>query len=101
VVFGLVDHVLDTLVEEQWGHELLCIAARVGCLPMIQRLLNRAQHRPTLRAELLRSSNSIGEAVLGSHVGVVDCLLGEEAPQINRDAILQLLREYTTIELRS
>jgi hypothetical protein len=40
--FDLVDHVLHALVSEQRGHELLCVAARAGCLPLMQRLLDRA-----------------------------------------------------------
>ncbi|KAF2472361.1 uncharacterized protein BDR25DRAFT_341809 [Lindgomyces ingoldianus] len=78
VAFDLVDCVSDTLVEEQWGSELLCTAARAGCLPVIQRLLNQAQQKADLRTELLRGFQSIGEAVLGNHVGVVEYLLEEE-----------------------
>ncbi|CAN9290739.1 unnamed protein product [Alternaria alternata] len=33
--FSLVDSVLDTMVEEQWAHELLCIAAGSGCILMV------------------------------------------------------------------
>ncbi|KAF2678070.1 hypothetical protein K458DRAFT_423476 [Lentithecium fluviatile CBS 122367] len=78
LVFDLIDHVLDTLVEEQWGSELLCIAARSGCMPMVQRLLNRAQNKVELWNELMRGRQLIGEAVLGNHVDVVECFLGEE-----------------------
>ena len=78
VAFDLVDHTLDTLVQEQWGNKLLCIAARAGCMPVIQRLLNRAQHMAELRTELLRGFQSIGEAVLGNHTDVVEYLLGQE-----------------------
>lgn len=78
VVFDLVDYMLDTLVEEKWGNELLCIAARAGCIPMIRRLLNRAQHKAELRTELLCGFPSIGQAVLGNHIGVVEYLLKEE-----------------------
>ncbi|KAF2267298.1 hypothetical protein CC78DRAFT_490454 [Lojkania enalia] len=78
VAFDLIDCVLDTLVEEQWGNKLLCIAARAGCMPVIQRLFNRAQYKSELRTELLRGFQSIGEAVLGNHVGVVEYLLREE-----------------------
>ncbi|EKG09569.1 NACHT nucleoside triphosphatase [Macrophomina phaseolina MS6] len=78
VVFELVDYILDTLVEEKWGNELLCIAARAGCMPMIHRLLYRARHKPELKTELLRGFQSIGQAVLGNHTGVVEYLLREE-----------------------
>ncbi|KAL5371373.1 hypothetical protein DPSP01_014309 [Paraphaeosphaeria sporulosa] len=78
VAFDLVNEVLDTLVKEQWGNELLCIAARAGCMPMIQRLLKHAQRKAELKTELLRGSPSIGEAVLGNHTDVVECLLSED-----------------------
>ena len=76
--FELVDYMLDTIVREQWGNELFCMAARAGCLPMIQLLLERAQQKTELRAELLRGFRSIGEAVLGNHTEVVEYLLGQE-----------------------
>ena len=78
VAFELVDHMLDTIVREQWGSELFCIAARAGCMPMIQRLLDRAQHKTELRTELLRGVQSIAEAVLGNHTDTVEYLLGQE-----------------------
>ncbi|KIX03675.1 uncharacterized protein Z518_07228 [Rhinocladiella mackenziei CBS 650.93] len=78
VAFELVDYALDSLVEKQWGREILCIAARAGCMPMIQHLLGRAQHKPELRTELLRGFQSIGEAILGNHTDVVEYLLEQE-----------------------
>ena len=78
VAFKLVDYTLDTIVREQWGNELFCVAARAGCMPMIQHLLDKAQHKTELRTELLRGFQSIGEAVLGNHTDVVEYLLGEE-----------------------
>lgn len=92
LVFDLVEYVLNTLVQEQWGNELLCMAASAGCIPIIQRLMDRAQHQAELRTELLRGvrrdrqlrsfgksvHQSIGEAVLGNHVDVVDYLLGRK-----------------------
>lgn len=91
-VFDLIEHTLRTLVQEKWGNELLCIAASAGCLPIIQRLMERAQHQAELRTELLRGirrdrksrsfgksvHQSIGEAVLGNHVDVVDYLLEQK-----------------------
>lgn len=76
--FSLVDSVLDTMVEEQWGHELLCIAARSGCMPMVQRLLSQAQRKAELKTELLRAFQSLGNAVLGNHLDTVECILREE-----------------------
>jgi hypothetical protein len=78
VAFELIDYMLDTIVREQWGNKLFGIAARAGCMPMIQHLLDRAQHKTQLRTELLRSFHSIGEAVLGNHTDVVEYLLGQE-----------------------
>ncbi|KAK6365425.1 hypothetical protein LTR64_008794 [Lithohypha guttulata] len=78
VAFDLVDIVSSRLVQEKWGSELLCMAARAGCMPLIQHLLNAAQHDSELKAELLRGSQSIADAVLGDHVHVVQCLLEQE-----------------------
>jgi hypothetical protein len=90
--FNLVDHVLDELVQQQSGNELLCMAASAGCMPIIRRLMTGARHGMEIRAELLRDTRreqllssvgrplhqSIGEAVYGNHVEVVEYLLGEE-----------------------
>jgi hypothetical protein len=54
LVFDLVDYVSDTLVQEQWGNELLCVAAGAGCMPIIRRLITSSQHKVELRSELLR-----------------------------------------------
>jgi hypothetical protein len=92
VVFDLVDDVLDILVKEQWGNELLCVAASMGCMPIIRRLMDRAQHKAELKTELLRGSprqlqsmsfgkpvhQSIGKAVLGNHIDVVEYFLGQQ-----------------------
>ncbi|KAF1344930.1 hypothetical protein BDV97DRAFT_379781 [Delphinella strobiligena] len=76
-VLDLVDLVSDTMVEEYWANEMLCRAARVGCMPIIERLMIRAQHERKLSNELLQHQ-SIGEAVLGNHVDVVKYLLGQK-----------------------
>lgn len=83
MAFELVDHALGSLIEEQWAHELLCIAARAGCMPMIQHLLGRAQHQTELRIELLCGFQSIGEAVLGNHPDVVAYLLGQPGFEVH------------------
>ncbi|KFZ04192.1 hypothetical protein V502_10338 [Pseudogymnoascus sp. VKM F-4520 (FW-2644)] len=89
VVFDLVDDMSDILVKERWGNELMCMAASTGCMPIIQRLMERAQHKSELRTELLRGSQrglqtasrsrrvhqSIGEAILSNHVDVVEYLV--------------------------
>jgi len=92
LVFDSIDHLSDTLIQDHWANELLCIAARAGCMPIIQRLMIRAQHEEKLRTKLLRGDRSeqelpssgesvhqsIGEAVLGNHVNVVRYLLRQE-----------------------
>jgi ankyrin repeat protein len=89
VVFDLVGDVIDILVQERWGNELLCVAASAGCMPLIRRLMDRAQHNAELGAELMRETprephamsfsktahQSIGEAVLSNHVDTVQYLL--------------------------
>lgn len=85
--FNLVDEVLDALVNEQWGNELLCIAARAGCQPMIQRLLDRAQHMEKLRIELSRGSQPIGEAILGNRADVVGRLLSEKEREVHLQSL--------------
>lgn len=90
VVYDLVDSLSDKMVQEHWGNELLCMAARAGCMPIIRRLVTNAQQNVELRSELLREFRGeqqqpptfaepmrqpIGEAVLGNHVDVVECLL--------------------------
>jgi hypothetical protein len=89
-VFALVDVVLDLMVQGRWGNELLCVAANAGCMPIIRRLVNSARHNENLRGELFRGSRiepqwtvfepmhqSIGEAILGNHVNVVEYLIKE------------------------
>ncbi|TPX14511.1 uncharacterized protein E0L32_005475 [Thyridium curvatum] len=79
MVFSFLDDVYETMIKERWGHTLLRLAATTGCMPMIRRLMEAAQHQPQLRAELLEVSQSdhglIGAAVLGNHADVVGYLL--------------------------
>ncbi|KAL1890206.1 hypothetical protein Sste5346_008360, partial [Sporothrix stenoceras] len=53
-IFDLVDCVLDDMVHDGWGNELLCLASGSGCMPIVQRLIGAAQHKADLREELLR-----------------------------------------------
>lgn len=89
-LFALVDIVLELMVQGRWGNELLCLAASAGCMPIIQRLMDSARFNEELRSELLRGSRiepqwtmfepvhqSLGEAVLGNHIDVVECLVKE------------------------
>lgn len=70
------------MTEERWGSTLLSKAASVGCMPVVRRLFNAARHHVRLRNELLDMSRCenglIGTAVLGTHVDVVEYLLGQE-----------------------
>ncbi|RSL83776.1 hypothetical protein CEP51_004281 [Fusarium floridanum] len=88
--FDIINDIPDILVGEGWGNELLCLAASQGCLPVIERLMKIAQQNIDLKKELLREPQrqprslahrvhqSIGEAVLAGHVGVVEYLLQQE-----------------------
>lgn len=90
--FDIVDDLVDVLVRDQLGNELLCVAARGGCMPLVRRLLTQAGQNAELRKELLFGTRreqqldlparsvhqSIGEASLRDHVEVVEYLLGEE-----------------------
>ncbi|KAJ4308383.1 hypothetical protein N0V84_012133 [Fusarium piperis] len=53
-VFDHVDHVRDIMVQERWGNELLCVAAGAGCVPIVRRLMVRAQHDSELKNEFMR-----------------------------------------------
>lgn len=75
LAFSLVDHVSDRLVEDRWGYELLCVAARAGCVPMLRHLSDLAQRRPDLKFALLRESQSTEEHAIGNDVDVVGYLL--------------------------
>ena len=92
-VFDLVNEITDVLVREHWGNELLCSAARKGCMSMVKKLMEMARQKSELRIELLRGDQRklrhrssgkpmqqpIGEAVLGNQVEVVKYLLAQDA----------------------
>ena len=96
-MFDLVDYIFDTLVDKHCTNELLCMAARAGCIPIIQRLMIKTQHEKTLRTDLLcgirrgrefpsfgkPGHQSIGEAVMGNHVGMVEYLLGQDSIEVH------------------
>ncbi|KAJ5934388.1 hypothetical protein N7466_003935 [Penicillium verhagenii] len=85
IVFDLVYDLLDKLIEEHWGNELLCLAAGAGCIALVQRLLTSTQNNAELRKELFRGNSSfdksthqsIGRAVLGNHIDTVRYLLSD------------------------
>lgn len=56
--FGLVDQALAKLIHEQWENNLLRIAARTGCMPIIERLITNARHNTALTNELRREYRS-------------------------------------------
>ncbi len=82
VVFDLVHEATNLMVTEKWGNNLLCAASRNGCMPIIRRLMDRAQQQEELRAELLDESRPgigpLGEAVLEDHPDVVEYLLRQQ-----------------------
>ncbi|KAL2812448.1 hypothetical protein BDW59DRAFT_155281 [Aspergillus cavernicola] len=96
-VFDLINEVSYKMVQERWGNELLCVAAGADCLPIVQRLVTKAQHDAELRSELLHVSRlqqshvrigkpahqSIGEAVMGNHINMVEYLLEETAFEVH------------------
>jgi hypothetical protein len=87
LVFDLVDDVTEKMIEDHWGNKLFCFAAGAGCMPIVQRLMNSAQHSRELRGELLgtdvegrlspheeETHQSVGHAVLGNHSEIVGYL---------------------------
>lgn len=54
LIFDHVEYVLDIMVHEQWGNELLCVATGAGCMPVVRQLIARAQDNAELKNELLR-----------------------------------------------
>ncbi|KAL4727903.1 hypothetical protein ACLX1H_004600 [Fusarium chlamydosporum] len=83
-VFDIINDIPDILVGKGWGNELIYLATSQGCLPVIERLIELARNNIDLRQELLRGPRhssrslnprvlqSIREAVLAGHAGVVE-----------------------------
>lgn len=59
--FDLVDDVSEKMVEEKWGKEVFCLAARAGCVPILRRLITSAQHKAEFRRELLHRAEDTSE----------------------------------------
>lgn len=57
-MFGHVDCVLDISVRERWAGELLRVAAGAGCMPILKRMVTRAQHNTEMKKELVRGLSS-------------------------------------------
>ncbi|KAH7035969.1 uncharacterized protein B0I36DRAFT_265433 [Microdochium trichocladiopsis] len=84
------DHMLrasDLLIDQNWGNELLCMAASHGCLPVIRRLFSAAKESVPLRQEILRcpdrqgwdcAHQSVGMAAWNGHTAVVEYLLAQD-----------------------
>ncbi|CAG7998998.1 unnamed protein product [Penicillium salamii] len=95
LVFDLVDKMSEKMTEEHWGNELLCLAAGAGCKPIVQRLMTSAEKKGELRKELIHETQlkekhptlddlthqSIGHAVLGNHIDIVEYLLMENGTE--------------------
>lgn len=93
--FALADYALDTMAREQWGNELLCLAASRGCMPLVRRLVAGARNNANVGAEILwdaqRESSLVdpgevvhqllGEAVSHNHLEVVEYLLCQDGIQ--------------------
>ncbi|KAH5111914.1 hypothetical protein HBH71_166210 [Parastagonospora nodorum] len=99
-VFDLVDNIMDVLVKEQWGNELLCIAARSGCLPMMQRNYADAVEYLLSETDLevdLQSINSRGESLL--HIATVHC--NSAIVDSNREtALIRIVRNELNLKGR-
>lgn len=92
LAFGLVNGVVDTLVQDRCGNELLCLAARWGCMPIVHRLVAMSHHHTELKRELLYGTHrerhlpspaewihqSIGDSVLEDRIDDVEYLLQED-----------------------
>lgn len=93
--FDLVfDHIasgFNMMVEQEWGNELLCLAAGCGCIPIIERLFKAASCNPDLRKEILRTPHrdngkqheavhhqSVGDAAWNGQGATVAFLLEQE-----------------------
>ncbi|CAG8407488.1 unnamed protein product [Penicillium salamii] len=79
-VFDLVNKISTTMIQQGWGNELMCLAAKRGCLPIIQRLIEKAHTDPNLHDELLRPSitephHAIQRAILTNQLHIVEYLL--------------------------
>jgi hypothetical protein len=87
-LFDLVFEIIDEFVRDQWGNELLCQAASIGCLPIIERLFEEAARNPAVKNEILRNPlrdckwpeyhQSVGEAVWHDRVDVLLYLLKQD-----------------------
>ncbi|CAG8948400.1 unnamed protein product [Penicillium salamii] len=81
-VFDLVNKTSTTMIQQGWGNELICEAAKRGCLPIIQRLIEKAHTDPNLHDELLRPSitephHAIQRAILTNQLHIVEYLLND------------------------
>jgi hypothetical protein len=90
----IFDHIasgFDMMVEQEWGNEMLCLAASYGCLPIIERLFKAASCNPTLKQDILRTPHrddgklpeavhhqSVGDAAWNGHGPTVAFLLEQE-----------------------
>jgi ankyrin repeat protein len=91
ILFDLVDCIADKMVREKWGKDLLCAAARAGCVPMIQRLIRAAQKIIDLQSEMLRGieenfeDTTLYVAIRTGQISIIDFLIGAGADLKVRD----------------
>lgn len=90
-VFDHIASGFDIMVQQEWANEILCRAAKNGCLPIIERLFEAASHNATLKEAMLQVRDrryerkyetvyhqSVGEAVWYNHHETVVYLLQRE-----------------------
>jgi hypothetical protein len=86
VAFDLVSAVVDDMILGAWGRQLLCSAAKIGCKPVVDRLVDAAATNNLLHHELLYGVASVSEAVRGDRVDVLHVLLGDPASDFGAHA---------------
>ena len=74
VVFALVDEVPDVLVQQSWDNELMSIAARHSCEPILQKLTARMQQVTAIRSGQLRNNELAANASCSEHDGIFQAL---------------------------
>ncbi|KAI1266270.1 hypothetical protein F5Y18DRAFT_25077 [Xylariaceae sp. FL1019] len=108
----LLENAVTNMVHEHWGWQLFYDAARVGCLPIICRLMSVGEKDDSLLREithepshtprelsLLIPLTAFGVAVVENHLDIVRCLLEHEQSglyiQYNKSSIQHALQLST------
>lgn len=97
--FDLVNQVFGTMVTDQWGYELLSVAAYWRCKPMIERLMKEAGHNAMLQAELWRAPCSPVSSTCVQHPINTDMPTNgvNEPPYIPEHEDIEALIEYINV----